>query len=183
MNLADKKEKIAVIGSGIAGLTCAYLLREKYQVHLFEQGDYFGGHTQTTQVEVKGKEYPVNTGFIVFNDWTYPNFIKLMQQLGVAYEASDMSFSVKCETSQMEYNGHDLNSLFAKRSNIFNPKFWWMIKDIFKFNKLTKQQYADNEIDMSETLGSYIERHGFSGYFRKYYIIPMGAAIWSASEK
>lgn len=91
------KEKIAVIGSGISGLTCAWLLKDKYDISLYEAGDYLGGHTQTTDVDIQGKSYPVNTGFIVFNDWTYPNFIKLMNKLGVAYEASDMSFSVKCE--------------------------------------------------------------------------------------
>ena len=176
------KEKIAIIGSGISGLTCAWLLRDRYDVHLYEAGDYLGGHTQTTDVEAGGKIYPVNTGFIVYNDWTYPNFIKLMERLGVATEASDMSFSVKCEQTGMEYNGHTLDTLFAKRSNIFNPRFLWMIRDILRFNKETRAELAADAVNPAETLGHYLARKNYSDYFRRYYIIPMGAAIWSASE-
>lgn len=186
MNKSDTnkaKKKIAIVGSGISGLTCAYLLSKKYDVHLFEENDYLGGHTQTTEITVNDKVYPVNTGFIVFNDWTYPNFIKLMDELGVASEDSDMSFSVKCEKTMMEYNGHTLNTLFAQRRNILNPRFWKMVLDILKFNKATKQEYADNVIDPSETLGQYLARNDYSDYFKRYYIIPMGAAIWSASEE
>ena len=176
------KEKIAVIGSGISGLTCAWLLREKYDVSLYEAGDYLGGHTQTTEVEIDGQTYPVNTGFIVFNDWTYPNFIRLMDKLGVASENSDMSFSVKCENTGLEYNGHTLDSLFAQRSNILRPRFLQMIRDILRFNRETRQALADNQVSTTETLGEYLSRQGFSDYFRRFYIIPMGAAIWSASE-
>ena len=176
------KEKIAIIGSGISGLTCAWLLKDKYDVHLYEAGDYLGGHTQTTDVEVQGKSWPVNTGFIVFNDWTYPNFIRLMDRLQVKYEASDMSFSVKCERSHLEYNGHTLNSLFAQRRNIFRPRFWRMIRDILRFNRETRQELADGIVDQQETLGHYLQRKHYSDYFRRHYIIPMGAAIWSASE-
>ena len=186
MNKSDTnkaKKKIAIVGSGISGLTCAYLLSKKYDVYLFEENDYLGGHTQTTEITVNDKVYPVNTGFIVFNDWTYPNFIKLMDELGVASEDSDMSFSVKCEKTMMEYNGHTLNTLFAQRRNIFNPRFWKMVLDILKFNKTTKQEYANNVIDPSETLGQYLARNDYSDYFKRYYIIPMGAAIWSASEE
>src|SRR5690606_16850013 len=100
------KEKIAITGSGISGLTCAWVWCDRYDVHVYGAGDYLGGHTQTTDVEGGGKIYPVNTGFIVYNDWTYPNFIKLMERLGVATEAADMRFSVKCEQTGMEYNGH-----------------------------------------------------------------------------
>jgi len=176
------KEKIAIIGSGISGLTCAWLLRHKYDVHLYEAGDYLGGHTQTTDVNLSGKIYPVNTGFIVFNDWTYPNFIKLMTKLSVACEDSDMSFSVKCENSGLEYNGHTLDSLFAQRSNLLKPKFWLMIRGILRFNKETRAELASNKISSSETLGQYLARKNFGDYFRRFYIIPMGAAIWSASE-
>ena len=132
-------KRVAIIGSGIAGLTCAWLLREKYDVSLYEANDYVGGHTQTTDVEVNGTSWPVNTGFIVYNDWTYPNFIRLMDLLGVKSEESDMSFSVKCEQSGLEYNGHTLNTLFAQRRNILKPSFWGMIRDILKFNKETRE--------------------------------------------
>jgi predicted NAD/FAD-binding protein len=158
------------------------LLREKYDVHLFEANDYIGGHTQTTDVDVDGVTYPVNTGFIVFNDWTYPNFIRLMERLGVPTEASDMSFSVKSEASGLEYNGHTLNTLFSQRRNIFNPAFWFMIKDILRFNRETRAELADGRISSEETLGSYLKRKNYGRYFCQYYIIPMGAAIWSASE-
>ena len=176
------KKRIAVIGSGVAGLTCAYLLRERYDVHLYEANDYLGGHTQTTDVKIDGKTFPVNTGFIVFNDWTYPNFIKLMDQLGVASEDSDMSFSVKCERSGLEYNGHSFDSLFAQRSNLLRPRFWFMIRDILRFNKETRAELNAGTLSETETLGSYLERKKYSDWFRRFYIIPMGAAVWSSSE-
>ncbi|ASP38669.1 FAD-dependent oxidoreductase [Bacterioplanes sanyensis] len=176
------RQRIAIIGSGISGLTCAYLLHEQYDVTVYEANDYLGGHTQTTDVAVGNRSYPVNTGFIVFNDWTYPNFIQLMDRLGVASENSDMSFSVKCEQTDMEYNGHDLNSLFAKRSHLISPRFWFMIRDILRFNRETRAELDADDIDQQETLGSYLQRKGYGDYFRRYYIIPMGAAVWSASE-
>ncbi|GGY48584.1 amine oxidase [Bacterioplanes sanyensis] len=180
--MTQQRQRLAIVGSGIAGLTCAYLLKDQYDVVVYEANDYLGGHTQTTDVTLGQQSYPVNTGFIVFNDWTYPNFIQLMDRLGVASEASDMSFSVKCEQTDMEYNGHDLNSLFAKRSNLLNPKFWGMIRDILRFNRETRAELERNELGQSETLGSYLQRKNYGDYFRRYYIVPMGAAVWSASE-
>lgn len=177
---ASKRPSIAIIGGGISGLTCAWLLRHQYEVKLFEANDYIGGHTQTTDVDIDGQVYPVNTGFIVYNDRTYPNFIRLMDTLGVASEASDMSFSVKSESDDMEYNGSSLNSLFARRQNLLNPSFLRMVKDILRFNKLTRQELENDQLDESETLGEYLTRHGFGDYFRRYYIVPMGAAIWSS---
>ncbi|GAA6146059.1 NAD(P)/FAD-dependent oxidoreductase [Thalassolituus maritimus] len=176
------KKRIAVVGSGIAGLTCAWLLRDKYDITLYEENDYLGGHTQTTDVELLGKSWPVNTGFIVYNDWTYPNFIRLMELLGVESEESDMSFSVKCEESGLEYNGHTLNSLFAQRRNFLKPSFYGMIRDILRFNKETRAELANDSVDRTETLGSYLTRKGYGEAFRTKYIIPMGAAVWSASE-
>ncbi|WP_369982921.1 NAD(P)/FAD-dependent oxidoreductase [Thalassolituus sp.] len=177
------KKRIAVVGSGIAGLTCAWLLRDKYDITLYEENDYLGGHTQTTDVELLGKSWPVNTGFIVYNDWTYPNFIRLMELLGVESEESDMSFSVKCEQSGLEYNGHTLNSLFAQRRNFLKPSFYGMIRDILRFNKETRAELANDSVDRTETLGSYLTRKGYGEAFRTKYIIPMGAAVWSASEE
>jgi len=175
------RQKIAVIGAGISGLTCAYLLNREHDVELFEANDYLGGHTHTRLVHSGGKDYPVNTGFIVFNDWTYPNFIKLMDQLGVASEDSDMSFSVRCENSGLEYNGTSLNSLFAQRSNILKPKFLFMIRDILRFNKQTIAMVENDAIPDSLTLGEFIAQNGYGDRFKNHYIIPMGAAIWSAS--
>ena len=174
--------RVAIIGSGISGLTTAYLLSRKHEVTLFEAGDSLGGHTNTEHVEVKGKNYPVNTGFIVFNDWTYPNFIKLMNQLGVEIEASDMSFSVRCENTGLEYNGTSLNSLFAQRRNVLRPSFIRMVLDILKFNKQTTAALQSNSVDTEQSLGEFIDQYGFSNTFKNHYIIPMGSAIWSASE-
>lgn len=177
------KEKIAIIGSGISGLTCAYLLRDKYAVTLYEQNDYFGGHTHTLDVETADGIFPVNTGFIVFNDWTYPGFINLMQKLGVDAEESDMSFSVQCARSGLEYNGTSLNSLFAQRRNLLRPAFWGMIRDILRFNKQATAEYLAGTLNKDITLGEYLHNHHYGKWFTEYFIVPMGAAIWSASEK
>jgi len=177
-----KKERIAVIGTGIAGLTSAWLLSRQYEVHVFEANDYAGGHTNTERVEAGGRIWPVNTGFIVYNDWTYPDFIRLMDELGVPSEVSDMSFSVKSEENGLEYNGTSLNTLFAQRRNLANPRFLNMIREIIRFNKLTRADLAADRIPRDQTLSDYLNQHGFSQYFRDYYIVPMGSAIWSASE-
>jgi predicted NAD/FAD-binding protein len=176
------KQRIAVVGSGIAGLCSAYLLSREHEVTLFEANDYLGGHTHTEDVELGGRSYPVNTGFIVFNDWTYPNFIKLMDQLGVVSEESDMSFSVRCENSDLEYNGTSLNSLFAQRKNLFKPHFLKMVYDIIRFNKQTVGLLESEQVNDEQTLGDFVKSNGYSKSFLNYYIVPMGAAIWSASE-
>ncbi|MCC4269803.1 FAD-dependent oxidoreductase [Marinobacter nauticus] len=178
----QERQRIAVIGAGVSGLTAAWLLADKHDVHLFEAGNYAGGHTNTEQVEAGGRTWPVNTGFIVFNDWTYPNFIKLMDRLGVASEVSNMSFSVDCHASGLQYNGTSLNTLFAQRRNLFNLNFLKMIREILRFNKETRADLATGTIPDGETLGEYLNRNGYSRYFRNYYIVPMGAAIWSAPE-
>ena len=127
--------KIAIIGSGISGLTCGYLLHKEHDISVFEASDWVGGHTHTVNVSVEGRSYAIDTGFIVFNDWTYPNFIKLMDQVGVRSKATEMSFSVHDTESNLEYNGNTLNSLFAQRSNLLSPGFWGMLRDILRFNR------------------------------------------------
>lgn len=176
-----RRQKIAVIGGGISGLTAAYLLNREHDVMLFEANDYLGGHTHTKNVKSGQKTYPINTGFIVFNDWTYPNFIKLMDEIGVKSEASDMSFSVRCENTGLEYNGTSLNSLFAQRRNLLNPAFWFMIKDILRFNKQTVDMLQSNSVPENQTLGEFVAEHGYGQRFVNHYIVPMGASIWSAS--
>ncbi|HET8850390.1 MAG: FAD-dependent oxidoreductase [Marinobacter sp. 34-60-7] len=176
------RQRIAVIGAGVSGLTAAWLLSEKHDVQLFEAGDYAGGHTNTEQVEAGGQTWPVNTGFIVYNDWTYPNFIKLMDRLGVASEVSDMSFSVDSHATGLQYNGTSLNTLFAQRKNLFNLPFLKMIREILRFNKESRADLAAGDIPEGETLGEYLNRNHYSRFFRNYYIVPMGAAIWSAPE-
>jgi predicted NAD/FAD-binding protein len=171
--------KIAVIGSGISGLTCSYLLSKKHEVHVFEAEERIGGHTHTVDIQVPSGRYAVDTGFIVFNDWTYPNFIRLLKQIGVEFKPTTMSFSVKVEKSGLEYNGTDLNRLFAQRLNLLNPSFLRMIQDILRFNK---ESPAILEKDNPrQTLGEYLKENHYSQQFCAHYIVPMGAAIWSAS--
>ncbi len=170
--------KIAIIGAGIAGNTIAWHLHKKHDITVFEADVHIGGHTHTHQVKAFGREYNIDTGFIVYNDWTYPHFIEMLDTLGVETQSSDMSFSVRDEDSGLEYNGTSLNSLFAQRSNLFRPKFLWMIKDILRFNKEAPSLLDDANQDMS--FGDYLKKHAYSESFVRNYIIPMGSAIWSA---
>ena len=178
-----EKMKIAIIGSGISGLTCGYLLSNEHEVHVFEAEDYIGGHTHTVPVKTDSGNYRVDTGFIVFNDWTYPHFIKLMDQIGVASKTSSMSFSVKAEASGLEYNGTNINSLFAQRLNFFRPKFHRMIKDILRFNREAPSVLEKNSPDQDLTLKEYLIKYSYSIQFKENYIVPMGAAIWSSSAE
>lgn len=174
-------KNIAIIGSGISGLTCAYLLDEHNKVTVFEKNEYVGGHTATVDIEHQGTQYAIDTGFIVFNDRTYPNFNLLLEQLGITRQKTEMSFSVHNKQTKFEYNGHGINSLFAQRSNLFKPKFWRLISEIIKFNKLCKQAFRSNNIEAKSTLGDFLAQHNFSAFFSEHYILPMGAAIWSTS--
>ncbi|MBK5342149.1 FAD-dependent oxidoreductase [Pseudomonas sp. TH49] len=171
--------KIAIIGSGIAGLTCAYLLNRQHDVTVFEASDWVGGHTHTVEVTVEGREYAVDTGFIVFNDWTYPNFIRLLGQLGVSFKPTEMSFSVTDPETGLEYNGNNLNSLFAQRSNLLSPGFWGMLRDILRFNKEAQRDLAEQRIAADTTLDDYLKAGGYGERFILHYIVPMGSAIWS----
>lgn len=174
-------KSIAIIGSGIAGLTTAHLLSRQHQVTLFEKNDYIGGHTATKSIEFDGLSHQIDTGFIVCNDKTYPNFLKLMSQLNVELLPTEMSFSVHNQQTGLEYNGHGLNSLFAQRRNLLNPKFWCLIREILSFNKVCKALYNSGTISSEVTLGQFLQHQGFSEYFANHYILPMGAAIWSTS--
>ena len=173
-------EKVAIIGSGISGLTCGYLLSKKHDVHMFEANDYIGGHTATIDVELNNKNYAIDTGFIVFNDRTYPNFEKLLSQINISPYPTEMSFSVHNELTALEYNGHSFSSLFAQKRNLFNPQFWRFLAEIIKFNRRCHQLYnSDTYPDIN--LGEFLNQQGFSTFFCEHYILPMGAAIWSAS--
>ena len=173
--------KIAIIGSGIAGLTCAYLLNRRHAITLFEAESWVGGHTHTVPVSLDGQHYAIDTGFIVFNDWTYPNFIHLLRQLGVRYQPTEMSFSVHDPRSGVEYNGNNLNSLFAQRSNLLSPRFWGMLQDILRFNREALRDLEEGRIAADLTLGQYLQQNGYGQRFIDHYIVPMGAAIWSMS--
>ena len=178
--MSNPPKRIAIIGSGISGLTCGYLLHKNHQITLFEANDYIGGHTHTVDVKVHSETQAIDTGFIVFNDWTYPNFIKLMAQLGVASQPTEMSFSVKNTAENLEYNGNNLNTLFAQRSNLFNPTFLRMINDIVRFNKACKKPELQKQAG-DTTLWQFIETQGYGDSFAYNYILPMCAAIWSTS--
>lgn len=176
-------KRIAIIGSGISGLTCAYLLDKKHDVTVFEKNDYVGGHTATVDIEHNGHQHAIDTGFIVFNDRTYPNFNELLIQLGIERQKTEMSFSVHHRQTQFEYNGHGINALFAQRRNILRPNFWRLIFEIIKFNRLCKALFKQGDIKAPFSLGDFLKKHHFSNFFSQHYILPMGAAIWSTSLK
>ena len=169
--------KIAIIGTGISGLTTAYLLNKKHAVTVFEKNDYVGGHTHTHNINLNNKNYAVDSGFICYNENTYPNFIKLLKILGVESQKTTMGFSVKSKKKKLEYAGNSLNSLFSQRKNIFSISFLWMIRDILLFNKNAKKDLAT--ISSKITLGEYLKNNNYSKAFIYNYIVPMGAAIWS----
>jgi predicted NAD/FAD-binding protein len=171
--------RVAIVGSGISGLTCAHLLQGLHEVVLFEAGDHLGGHTHTHDVEVGGVRLPVDTGFIVFNQETYPGFVRLLARLGVASQPSDMSFSVTDQASGLEWRGTSLDTLFAQRLNALKPSFHRMLLDVGRFNGLARALAAAPEGD-DEPLGAFLARHGFSKEFRQHYLVPLGTAIWSA---
>ncbi|MDJ0940868.1 MAG: FAD-dependent oxidoreductase [Woeseiaceae bacterium] len=170
--------KIAIVGTGIAGNVAAYMLRDRYDITVYEAGSYIGGHTNTIDVEEGGRQIPVDTGFIVFNDRTYPNFIRILDEIGQESQPSVMSFSVRTEDDRLEYNGATLNTLFAQRRNLFRPSFHRMIRDILRFND-TAVASLENE-DPDQPVGEYLRRHGYSDEFLGHYLIPMAAAIWSS---
>lgn len=171
--------KLAIIGTGISGNVLGYHLHKQHDITVFEANDYIGGHTHTHDIALNGRDYKIDTGFIVFNYQTYPHFIELLDSLGVEVKKSTMSFSVKCELTGLEYNGSTLNSLFAQRSNVFKPSFYRMIRDILRFNKECPD-LLDNS-DESISLGDYLSSNGYSEKFINFYIVPMGSAIWSSS--
>lgn len=173
-------KKIAIIGSGISGLSCAHLLSGNHEVTLFEAANSLGGHTATKTVKLTDGVYEVDTGFIVFNDRTYPNFLKLLARLGVEYQPTEMGFSVSNRDTHYEYSGTSLNGLFAQRKNILNIRHWIMLREILRFNKSCIQLYEHNRIPTGITLGDYLNTEGYSDYFKHYYILPMVSAIWSS---
>jgi len=175
--------KIAIIGAGISGLTAAYYLTRNHEVKVFEAADKIGGHTATVDVRHEGLEYAIDTGFIVFNDWTYPNFIELMDELGVDSQPTEMSFSVRCESTGIEYGGNNLNTMFAQRRNLLRPSFHRMIRDILKFNREAIRDLDSGYISQATKLGEYLRANQYGEEFVYQYILPMGCAIWSASTE
>ena len=171
--------KIAVIGSGVAGLTATHILQRKHHVTLFEKDDRLGGHTNTVAVpEGPDAGIPVDTGFIVMNHRNYPLLTRLFEQLGVELRDSDMSFGYYDVPSGLQYSGSGLNGLFAQRINLLRPSFHRMVRDVLRFFKIAQQTIDENSL-VDETLGEYLQRHAFSSEFIDHHLIPMGSAIWS----
>lgn len=179
--MTSGKKNIAVIGSGISGLVCAHMLSRNNHVSVFEAANEIGGHTATKRVVIGDETYQVDTGFIVFNDRTYPNFIKLLNQLGVAYQPTEMGFSVSCRRTGFEYAGTSLNGLFAQRANLASKDHWKMLLDILRFNKDCIALFENQVIPEGKTLGDFLREGNYSPRLRDYYILPMVSAIWSSS--
>lgn len=181
MDSESRRQRIAVIGGGVAGITAAHLLQRRHDVTLFEKNDYVGGHTHTLIVEDElNPRTPVDTGFIVFNQATYPRFQRLLAELGAEKRDTTMSFSYHDEATGFHYSGRGLNGIFSQRSNLFSPTFWRMLADIRRFCRVGTTELERNEID-DLTLGAFLERFRFGDVLRDRYVIPMGAAIWSTS--
>lgn len=171
------QQRIAVVGSGISGNLAARLLHDSGRtVTVFEAGGHVGGHAETYEFEAFGRGYTVDTGFMVYNDRTYPNFVRVLDRLGVATRTSDMSFSVRHDRSNLEYQGGTMLGLFAQKRNLFRWRFWGMLREIMRFNRVATQ----TNIPASWTVREFLDRHQFGGWFRDCYFLPMAASIWSA---
>jgi len=169
--------RIAIIGTGISGMVAASLLHVKHDITVFEANDYIGGHTHTVDVELLGQNFAIDTGFIVCNDWTYPAFLRLMRELNVPLQPTEMGFSVRCDRTGIEYNGSSLNGVFTQRSNLWSPRFYRFLADVLRFNREAPRHLAQTSEEM--TVGEYLKQHNYCREFANWYLIPMGAAIWS----
>jgi predicted NAD/FAD-binding protein len=173
--------KIAVVGAGIAGLTSAYTLSRAHEVTVFEAGHYAGGHANTVDVTDGGRQMPIDTGFIVFNEPNYPHLCRLFDALDVASHESEMSFAVRCERTGREWNGSSLNQVFAQRRNLLRPSHWKMLADIVRFHREAPD--VMKMLDDSVSVSQWIERQHYSRAFADYYLLPLGASLWSCSAK
>jgi len=173
-----QKQRIAVVGAGISGLACAWLLSRQHDVTLFEAGSYLGGHSNTVDVTLEGKTHPVDTGFLVFNEKTYPNLIAMFAQLGVASVETEMSFAVSLENPDLEWAGSSLATVFGQKRNLLRPSFWSMLSDILRFNRESTAWLATHP-DNERSLQDFLEAGRYSSAFADWYLLPMAAAIWS----
>ncbi len=179
--MPDRDPRIAVVGSGITGLSCAWLLSKTHRVTLFEKDDRFGGHSNTVEVSEGSRRIPVDTGFIVFNPDSYPNLVALFEHLDVAVKPTEMSFSVSMNRGELEYAGTDLAGLFAQRGNLLRPRFWGMLLDVLRFYRRAGAHARD--LDEATTLGELLRREGYGDAFRDLHLLPMSAAIWSTPAR
>lgn len=169
--------KIAIIGSGISGNVAAWLLNQHHDITVYEKNRYIGGHSRTLTIQHQGQAVDVDTGFIVFNHRCYPLLKGLFEHLGVATEKSDMSFGATIHDGWLEYGTHSLNTLFGQRRNLLRPAYWEMLRDILRFFKVAREMLEQGDVDT--TLGEFVAKHRFGQWFKKYYLLPMGGAIWS----
>ncbi len=173
-------KRVAVVGSGISGLAAAHALAAQAQVTLFESASRFGGHSNTVEVTLDGVSHGVDTGFLVFNHRTYPNLVRLFDELGVETAPAEMSFSVQVPAANLEWSGCNLNTVFAQRRNLLSPRFMGMLRDVLRFNRLATQlAQSGAEVDLAEPIGDFLHRHGFGVRFRDWYFLPMIGCIWS----
>lgn len=170
--------RIAVIGSGIAGLASAWLLSRRHEVVLFEASDYLGGHTHTHDIELDGRAHRVDTGFIVHNPTNYPLLTRMFDELGVRTKPTTMSFSVHGDGDALEYNATSLDGLFCQRRNLVSPRFWGMLRDLRRFYRLAPRLLEGDEPGPS--LGDYLDAHDFGAMFRDHHLVPMASALWSS---
>ena len=173
-----QKKRIAVVGAGISGLASAWLLSDKHDVTLFEAGSYLGGHTNTVDVTLEGKTHPVDTGFLVFNEKTYPNLIAMFDKLGVDSVETEMSFAVSLENPDLEWAGSNLATVFGQKRNLVRPSFWAMLSDILRFNRESTAWLAAHQ-DSQRSLQDFLTEGRYSNAFSDWYLLPMAAAIWS----
>ncbi len=176
-----KRRKIAVIGTGIAGNVVSYYLNQDHDITVFEKNNYVGGHSHTHSVSSLEGNYQVDSGFIVFNYETYPQFTRLLRNLGVEVQTSKMSFGVRCERTGLEYMGSTLNSLFTQRRNLFRPSFWGMLIDIVRFNRNGPSLLDEGDTEIS--LEDYLKKEAYGEAFKEDYLLPMASAVWSADKK
>ena len=169
---------VAIVGSGISGLACAWLLSQRHRVTLFEAAPRLGGHTNTVDVTLDGKTHPVDTGFLVFNEKTYPNLIALFATLGVESVQTEMSFAVSLENPDLEWAGSSLATVFGQKRNLLRPAFWTMLSDILRFNRESTAWLAVHPGD-ERPLGDFLKKGRYSDAFADWYLLPMAAAIWS----
>jgi uncharacterized protein len=172
------RPRLAIIGTGVAGLGCAHFLHQRFDLTLFEQNDYIGGHTNTVTVNEEGREVPIDTGFMVFNHETYPHLTRLFRELQVETKPTDMSFAVRHDPTGYEYNGGDFDRIFGQRKNLISPRFWNFVLKIDRFNKETVEALQDPQF-AKMTLAEYAAHRGYGQDFLDLYIVPMGSAVWS----
>lgn len=176
--------RIAIVGTGVTGLTCTYLLGRDHEVTVFESDDRPGGHANTVDVDLGHERCEADTGFLVFNERTYPGLVRLFAELGIESAPSDMSFSVSDEATGIEWRGTSPSTVFAQRANLVRPRFWWMLAEVARFNRLARRAGAEAAArpaaELGETIEEFLARHRFSATFEEWYLRPLGSSIWSA---